>query len=83
MVRVKCAWGELLHPASTGSLLRTGLGETDRFGLAVLGEVLLEQVFHLSFTPEICWLLGVLGFCLLGFFKSFAVLIERAFEASL
>lgn len=36
MVRIRCARRELLHPASTRSLLRTGLGETARFGLAVL-----------------------------------------------
>lgn len=39
MVRIRRAWEELLHPASTGSLLKTGLVETARFGLAVLGWV--------------------------------------------
>lgn len=36
VVRIRWAWEEVLHPASTGSLLKTGLGETARFEMAVL-----------------------------------------------
>lgn len=83
-MRIRCAWEELLHPASTGSLLKTGLGKAARFGLAVLSWMSQvswtvskdrEVPFGTAVLPvlpfEIFWLLGVLGFLLAWVFQIF------------